>query len=947
MKRINLKSIVPFTLLLSSVGINNNDSNLIMAKSNLNYDSEVTVSSESSDHGKALINDFNYDTYWEGTEANNQSVVLDLLSIKKVTSVTQIFKDEDVWFFTIEASIDGENYFQIVDHSKGAFGRSFEESVTTYARYVRLNVVKSEKGYMPSSKEFYVNFDEISEGENLALGAQGGASSSQGNYLPEKAFDGNSATYWCASSGNYEQWLSVELGSFAYVKNVVLHLNDYGSYEFEVEGRNANGEWVKVVERAKFNGSTFTFSVEGKYDAFVYRTFAGPGWANLNEFEINGFKEITNYSQEDNIMEFPPLTYIDSFSGSESIEYSLDKTNWHTLNKDSEGVNARYIRSNSQVKIYGTCIQTSLLEGMDGKVSDYLDHNHLLSNITTSKTNASYTSRSWKSPNVGQKETIDFDLGRISLLNNFEIIIPANTLSSISIEVSSDGLTYQKYADSADISEETTTLMLNNENIQQGRYIRIFVTPQSDKQTEIINLSLYGLGNSKVENWWEDTSGVIRFYPKLQKVSLNEITSRLDEFRNSGYKVIELHQPYEGLADIWAGLGGTNNYMVDPLIGTLDDLLRLLGEAHKRDMYVFMFGNVGYGKNIADYFKKACKDYALGIDSKERNWFVFSDTCPDPTKWFYSDIAKAYYYGYWGENGQIPTFNFENEEWQDEVYNYIDYWSSIGFDGIALDAPNVYYFGNANASRVTYETITKTMIKKNLFVLPEGTGDNSFISNYHYSCIQNYGLSSWGGGAFSLGLNNAQTNSVNDTENVLKNNRDMTVSLGGVSMGCMNFEDNYLNETGNNRVLEAALVTQTGHLAFLHSGSDARIGQDIMANWDEDIQSQIHSLFGIQNSMAALNPSGHRYKLTSTNESKIYAYLKKDLHNNSIVMPIFNYAIVDIDYQINLQNTELNFEDGEYIFYDAFNDENVNVTIRGGIMSLSSPKESYRCLIIR
>ena len=107
------------------------------------------------------------------------------------------------------------------------------------------------------------------------------------------------------------------------------------------------------------------------------------------------------------------------------------------------------------------------------------------------------------------------------------------------------------------------------------------------------------------------------------------------------------------------------------------------------------------------------------------------------------------------------------------------------------------------------------------------------------------------------------------------------------------------------------------------------------------------SLFGLQNSMAALNPSGHRYKLTSANESKIYAYLKKDLHNNSIVMPIFNYAIVDIDYQINLQNTELNFEDGEYVFYDAFNDENVNVTIRGGIMSLSSPKESYRCLIIR
>ena len=171
MKRINLKSIVPFTLLLSSVGINNNDSNLIMAKSNLNYDSEVTVSSESSDHGKALINDFNYDTYWEGAEANNQSVVLDLLSIKKVTSVTQIFKDEDVWFFTIEASIDGENYFQIVDYSKGAFGRSFEESVTTYARYVRLNVAKSEKGYLPSDMQIKGKSNqEVAEIANHASG---------------------------------------------------------------------------------------------------------------------------------------------------------------------------------------------------------------------------------------------------------------------------------------------------------------------------------------------------------------------------------------------------------------------------------------------------------------------------------------------------------------------------------------------------------------------------------------------------------------------------------------------------------------------------------------------------------------------------------------------------------------------------------------------------------
>ena len=42
MRKFNLKSIVPFTLLLGSVGISNNGtSNLMMEKSYLNYDSEI------------------------------------------------------------------------------------------------------------------------------------------------------------------------------------------------------------------------------------------------------------------------------------------------------------------------------------------------------------------------------------------------------------------------------------------------------------------------------------------------------------------------------------------------------------------------------------------------------------------------------------------------------------------------------------------------------------------------------------------------------------------------------------------------------------------------------------------------------------------------------------------------------------------------------------------
>ena len=456
---------------------------------------------------------------------------------------------------------------------------------------------------------------------------------------------------------------------------------------------------------------------------------------------------------------------------------------------------------------------------------------------------------------------------------------------------------------------------------------------------------MIGNGSSVRENWWERESGVIRFYPKEQRVTLREITDRLDEFRYSGYKVIELHQPYEGLADIWAGLGGTNNYQVDPIIGTLDDLRYLLDEAHKRGMYIFMFGNVGYGKYNSDYFKKACKDYALGIDSRERNWFLFSDTCIDPSKWFYSDTAGAYYYGYWGENGKIPTFNFNNPEWQEETKRYINFWATFGMDGIALDAPNVYYFGSSNASEITYETITNTMRKNNLFSLPEGSGDTSFISAYHYSGVQNYNVSSWGGGAYSLGIDSARKNRATTIDDNIKPYRDIAVALGGISIAGMNFEDNYLDASMKERELEAALVTSTGHLAFLHLGSSARIGQDIMKEWDNDTLVKVARSFSLQNSIGALSPTGARFKVSTSNDDKFYSFIKTDMSGKNKVIPVFNYSNKEEQVQINMNNTGI--QNGTLRMYDAYNDEQLDIVVVNGVMRVPMKSLSYRLLMMR
>lgn len=940
MKSSFIKFILPCSLIFSSTIGNYN------MQKNQNYFSKYKLSATSERKSKELANDNDFSTYWESEEKSNQFLEIDLGEIQYIEKITQIFKDEDVWYFTIEGSIDKNDYFELVNHKNGQFGYAFEESADAYARYIRLNIIKSKNGFSPSSKEFFVSSKNLKDGENIAKGIKANSSTNSFNYEAKNAFDGNSGTYWCAKDGSYPQELNGIFLDKSFAKDIEITFNDFGIYEFELNYVDGQGNLKNICPNERRNGSKFYFDINDYIKEIKYNVYGGPGWANVIEMKINGFSKI-NYQVSSNIISFDYLTYI--YPTEEIIKsnlmYSLDNKTYVLATKSDleNGFVCKYIKIDKQIEILGTNLSKNLIEDLDGKCSDFDGINHSLSNITSENVDNKNT---YKSSFKGRNEEIIFDIGRDSLINGFELDIPNNINESFEIKTSLDGVFFEKYWSSAGFLEKNNT-KYHAESYIKTRYIKVEISPSNEHYAEISKLKIYGQGNRIIENWRESNSGVLRFYPKLQEVTLNQITSQLDEIVSSGFKVIELHQPYEGLADIWAGLGGTNNYQVDPIIGNLDDLALLLDEAHKRDLYVFMFGNVGYGKNTADYFKKACKDYALGINSRERNWFVFSDVCLDPSKWFYSDIAKAYYYGYWGENGQIPTFNFANEEWQNETNNYISYWSNFGFDGIALDAPDVYYYGGKNISEITFNNITKILLKNNMFSIPEGTGDTRFISGYNYKCIQNYGLSNWGGGAFSVGLNNAKTHSVNKTDDVIKNGRDPAVSYNGIALGTMNFEDNYLNEKGNSRVLEAALVTSSGHFSFLHSGSAARIGQDIMKTWDESIQNKIHTLFGLQNSLYGLNPTGHRYKTLCSSSNSIYSFIKTDMSNKSIILPIFNYSLSDIDAQIFIGNTDINLKDGKYLLYDAFNDENVEIEVSNGSFKVLMKKESYRCLMVR
>ena len=920
-----------------------NESNLnnIDFENNMIY-KNIETNGENIEHKINDAFDNNFNTYWLSDKLTDATLLIDLGEQRSLKGVSQVFLDEDTWYFKILGSIDNINFFEIVNNSHGEFGRVFEYSAKGIARYIKLEIYKSQNGFFPSSKEFLVNYVSLTEGTNLVLDFKGYSSSHLENYESHKAFDGDTGTYFCASNETFPQNIGVDLQNNSYVNKIKLAFKDYGTYGFYLEVKE-NGIFKKIYETSNFNGSYIEIELNKVISEARLTLTKGPGWASVVEFEIFGFKQVNN-SKESEVLDLNQEMIIGKIiSKNSNFEGSIDGINFTTLNTNKTNI-VRYLRNiNEDDLLFANPLNQNLTLNLSTKTSDYIDEEHSANLIF--KNDSNLDESYYQSETKGGTHYINVDLGRIVNFDHLEIGFLEEKIHHFKIEYSLDGENYFVLKDFLTIDSSFKDLIIGDDDVKNVRYFKITLEVNDDEYATLKKFNVYGNGSPIRENWWQNHSGVIRYYPKLQGITLREITEDLDKIRNSGFKVIELHQPYEGIADIWAGLGNTNNYQVDPLIGNLEDLKLLLLEAHNRGIKVFMFGNVGYGKYNAEYFKKACKDYALGIDSKERNWFVFSDSCPDPTKWFWSDLANAYYYCYWDDKGTIPTFNFNNPEWQKETKKYISYWSDFGMDGIGLDAPDVYYWGNSNRTEITYLAITNTLKSHNMFCLPEGTGDTINISLYKYNCVQNYTMSSWGGGATSLGLEAAMNHSVKGVDDGVKGVRDTAVALGGVSMDCMNFEDCYDFASSSERILECALVTSTGHISFLHSGTDSKIGQDIMETWDEDTQDKIHTLFGLQNSYQALNPSGARYKLITSNEDRCYAFYKSNLDGNSKVLPVFNYSNSDIELQIFIDNTQLDKDN--LLIYDGFRDEQIEAKISNGVLKVPMKANSYRMLILR
>ncbi|WP_424767049.1 alpha-amylase family glycosyl hydrolase [Paenibacillus sp. sgz302251] len=170
---------------------------------------------------------------------------------------------------------------------------------------------------------------------------------------------------------------------------------------------------------------------------------------------------------------------------------------------------------------------------------------------------------------------------------------------------------------------------------------------------------------------------------------LNGVTAKLDYLQQLGIGGIWL-MPINA-SPSYHGYDTTDYYSINPEYGTMDDLKRLLEEAHKRDIKIIMDLVVNHSSSEHPWFKEALAD----PNSPYRSWYSFAaadekvpaDGAVDGNPWHVKGSDK--YLGiFWGG---MPDLNFDEPKVREEMIKIGQFWLEQGLDGFRLDAAKHIY----------------------------------------------------------------------------------------------------------------------------------------------------------------------------------------------------------------------------------------------------------------
>jgi len=201
---------------------------------------------------------------------------------------------------------------------------------------------------------------------------------------------------------------------------------------------------------------------------------------------------------------------------------------------------------------------------------------------------------------------------------------------------------------------------------------------------------------------WQDVNGIYQIYPRSFKDSngdgigdLPGITEKLGYLKGDegslGIDAIWISPFFMSpMADF--GYDVSDYKRVDPIFGTLQDFTTLLTEAHRREIKVMIDYVPNHTSDQHAWFL-ASRD---SRDNEKRDWYIWRDPKPDgspPTNWLsvfggsaweFDEKTGQYYLHSFLR--QQPDLNWENPEVRRAMTDVLDFWLSMGVDGIRADA---------------------------------------------------------------------------------------------------------------------------------------------------------------------------------------------------------------------------------------------------------------------
>jgi len=198
-------------------------------------------------------------------------------------------------------------------------------------------------------------------------------------------------------------------------------------------------------------------------------------------------------------------------------------------------------------------------------------------------------------------------------------------------------------------------------------------------------------------DWWR--RGVIyQIYPRSFMDSdgdgvgdLPGILERLDHLTWLGADAIWLSPIHPSPMDDF-GYDVSDYTDVDPVFGTLDDLDRLVAEAHRRGLRVLLDWVPNHTSDQHPWFQAS----SSSRDDPRRDWYVWRDPGPDggpPSNWLryvgdsawrWDEPTGQYYYRVFLDSQ--PDLNWRNPEVQEAMFDTLRFWLARGIDGFRIDA---------------------------------------------------------------------------------------------------------------------------------------------------------------------------------------------------------------------------------------------------------------------